>query len=84
MLTRRKFITLAGAGTAATLIAKNTGDPFSTRLDYPIVISTWDAGIAANRGAWKVLSAGGRANLRYHNGFRRRVRGQRRHRARRV
>jgi N4-(beta-N-acetylglucosaminyl)-L-asparaginase len=61
MLTRRKFISLAGAGTAATLIAKNTVDLFSTRLDYPIVISTWDAGIAANRGAWKILSAGGRA-----------------------
>ena len=27
----------------------------------PIVISTWDAGLEANKGAWKVLSAGGRA-----------------------
>lgn len=27
----------------------------------PIVISTWDAGLAANKGAWEVLSKGGRA-----------------------
>lgn len=27
----------------------------------PLVISTWDAGIAANAAAWKVLRAGGRA-----------------------
>ena len=27
----------------------------------PIVISTWDAGIEANKGAWKILSSGGRA-----------------------
>jgi N4-(beta-N-acetylglucosaminyl)-L-asparaginase len=27
----------------------------------PIVISTWDAGIAANKGAWEILGKGGRA-----------------------
>ena len=27
----------------------------------PIVISTWDAGLEANKAAWKVLSGGGRA-----------------------
>jgi len=27
----------------------------------PIVISTWDAGLAANQGAWAILSKGGRA-----------------------
>ncbi|HVT85324.1 MAG TPA: N(4)-(beta-N-acetylglucosaminyl)-L-asparaginase [Chitinophagaceae bacterium] len=27
----------------------------------PIVISTWDAGLEANKAAWKILSAGGRA-----------------------
>ena len=30
-------------------------------LDQPVVISTWDAGIAANKGAWEVLGKGGRA-----------------------
>lgn len=28
---------------------------------YPIVISTWDAGLDANKAAWKILSVGGRA-----------------------
>lgn len=27
----------------------------------PIVISTWDAGLAANKGAWEILSRGGRS-----------------------
>ena len=27
----------------------------------PLVISTWDAGIAANKGAWEILGKGGRA-----------------------
>jgi len=27
----------------------------------PVVISTWDAGIAANKGAWEILGKGGRA-----------------------
>jgi len=61
MLTRRKFITLAGAGSAAALISQNNHGLIATRKDYPIVVSTWDAGIAANRGAWKILSEGGRA-----------------------
>ncbi|HEX9512748.1 MAG TPA: N(4)-(beta-N-acetylglucosaminyl)-L-asparaginase [Puia sp.] len=30
-------------------------------MDSPIVISTWDAGIAANKGAWEVLSKNGKA-----------------------
>jgi N4-(beta-N-acetylglucosaminyl)-L-asparaginase len=29
--------------------------------DHPIVISTWDAGLAANKGAWDVLSRNGSA-----------------------
>ncbi|HEX8023349.1 isoaspartyl peptidase/L-asparaginase, partial [Mucilaginibacter sp.] len=64
MYNRRKFIKLSAAGAsfaalsksaiAKTVIAKPEGG-------YPIVISTWDFGIIANKGAWKVLSAGGRA-----------------------
>ncbi len=38
-----------GAGTA----------PISTRK--PVVISTWNHGLAANEGAWSILSTGGRA-----------------------
>lgn len=61
MLTRRKFISLAGAGSAATLLARKIDARYPVRLNYPIVVSTWDAGIAANQGAWRILSSGGRA-----------------------
>jgi len=63
MLSRRKFITLAAAGTAGTILTEKAIADSSRNVgeQFPIVISTWDAGIAANRGAWKILSTGGRA-----------------------
>src|SRR5712692_618286 len=33
----------------------------SVGINKPVVVSTWDFGVAANEEAWKVLSAGGRA-----------------------
>lgn len=58
---RRKFI---GMGTAALSalpfwksLAGNTAKPASK----PIVVSTWNFGIDANKEAWKILSANGRA-----------------------
>ena len=62
MINRRKFIALSALGSAVLLDKKAiaTGadnNPKSTA----IVVSTWDAGIEANRGAWKILGAGGRA-----------------------
>lgn len=65
MLNRRKFLlnsTLAATGVA--LQSKVFATPFvehQTAANYPIVISTWDFGVAANQAAWKVLSTGGRA-----------------------
>ncbi len=67
MLNRRKFITttavagtslLAGSGSVAAFIPSANIRPLEHN---PIVISTWDFGIAANAAAWKVLSLGGRA-----------------------
>jgi N4-(beta-N-acetylglucosaminyl)-L-asparaginase len=64
MYNRRKFIklTAAGASLAAlsrSAVAKTLSDiPFS---NIPIVISTWDFGIVANKEAWKTLEKGGRA-----------------------
>ncbi len=64
MYNRRKFIKISAAGAslaalsrsavAKTLALKPSGN-------LPIVISTWDFGIAANKGAWEVLKKGGRA-----------------------
>ncbi|RYE18072.1 MAG: glycosylasparaginase [Sphingobacteriales bacterium] len=63
MLNRRKFIRTTVIGTASVsavnllpyrVVAANL-------LHLPIVISTWDFGVAANLAAWEVLKKGGRA-----------------------
>lgn len=65
-LKRRRFIKKSLAGVSILSISGlscslekhiNTKSP----LNKPVVISTWDFGIAANKAAWKVLSNGGRA-----------------------
>jgi N4-(beta-N-acetylglucosaminyl)-L-asparaginase len=62
MINRRKFIALSALGPVALLdkklLAAVPAIDFKTK---PIVISTWDAGIEANKGAWNILSKGGRA-----------------------
>jgi N4-(beta-N-acetylglucosaminyl)-L-asparaginase len=60
MLNRRKFLKLS-ALTAPLLAAKK---PLSNGMDgtiKPIVISTWETGMAVNTAAWKILTAKGRA-----------------------
>ena len=60
MTTRREFLkqSAVGSGVLATapLMAKTGTAPAS-----PIVISTWNFGLAANEAAWKILSQRGRA-----------------------
>src|SRR5688572_26940985 len=60
MTTRREFIKLSAAGSGMLAIAplrdKTAKPPAS-----PIVISTWNFGLAANEAAWKILSQRGRA-----------------------
>ena len=60
MINRRKFITSSLVGSVAVMSSKIDAitEPIKGK---PIVISTWDAGLEANMGAWKVLGAGGRA-----------------------
>ena len=65
MFNRRKFIKATALSTA--LLATDKGS-FANSLtsqksivNKPIVISTWDFGVAANADAWKVLSKKGRA-----------------------
>lgn len=55
---RRRFLQLSslGLGTLPFLSFKGTSS-----VRKPIVISTWDAGIAANKAAWEILRKGGRA-----------------------
>lgn len=60
MINRRKFI--------LSSVLTGVGGFFSNRiqasghfLDQPVVISTWDAGLEANKAAWEVLIKNGRA-----------------------
>lgn len=63
MIKRRRFLRTATLGAAAIFTgktAKATASSKPTNVS-PIVISTWDAGLQANKAAWDVLSKGGRA-----------------------
>jgi N4-(beta-N-acetylglucosaminyl)-L-asparaginase len=60
MINRRKFLHLS-ALTAPLIAARKS---FANGLEgttKPIVVSTWDSGMAVNAEAWKILSANGRA-----------------------
>src|SRR5438128_1626844 len=63
MTSRRNFIRLSAMSAAVLSVSKSFGkNLFTTNEDTkPIVLSTWKHGLAANDGAWKVLSTGGRA-----------------------
>ena len=63
MINRRKFIHASAFTGFASLLTKSTWSmtEAETVKGKPIVISTWDAGINANKAAWEVLSKGGRA-----------------------
>jgi N4-(beta-N-acetylglucosaminyl)-L-asparaginase len=59
MLHRRKFLQLGSLGLGSFSFAGFPSGNAAARK--PIVISTWDAGIDANKAAWQVLRKGGRA-----------------------
>ena len=63
MINRRKFIHTSAFTSFAALFASKVQAMPSREIDTgkPVVISTWDAGIAANKGAWEVLSKNGKA-----------------------
>eukprot|EP01136_Pigoraptor_vietnamica_P009403 Opistho-1_new@45868 len=65
MLNRRKFIKASALSSALVAVGKASFAQVipseSQTSNQPIVISTWDFGVAANADAWKVLSKGGKA-----------------------
>jgi N4-(beta-N-acetylglucosaminyl)-L-asparaginase len=63
MLNRRKFIKASAFTSVAGLVSQQllANEPEEAVLNNPVVISTWDAGLEANKAAWEVLSTGGRA-----------------------
>ena len=63
MINRRKFITASAFTSLAGLFGKKSfaSEGYETVKGKPVVISTWDAGLNANKGAWAILGKGGRA-----------------------
>jgi N4-(beta-N-acetylglucosaminyl)-L-asparaginase len=60
MINRRKFLHIS-ALTAPFIIVKKASANGLGGTTKPIVVSTWDSGMAVNAEAWKILSANGRA-----------------------
>ena len=63
MINRRKFIRASAFTGLATWWTRSAWalPATPTVAGKPIVVSTWDAGLRANQGAWAVLGNGGRA-----------------------
>lgn len=63
MFNRRKFIQSSALGSLGVLLGKNAaaGSSSFPVKGKPVVISTWDSGLNANKAAWEVLKTGGRA-----------------------
>lgn len=64
MYNRRKFIKVSAAGASLAALAPSAfaqSGVLEPPTGNPIVISTWDFGIAANKEAWKTLEKGGRS-----------------------
>ena len=61
MISRRSFLAksslmLAGAGVATKAFSNSV---FQSANKFPVVISTWNHGMAANEAAWEILAKGG-------------------------
>ncbi len=61
-IARRRLLQLGTLGLGTLFTGKAlAGGRRATAGHKPLVISTWETGIAANKGAWEVLGKGGRA-----------------------
>jgi len=60
-LQRRNFLSLSSFGLTAFTLPKLNFPLLNGPVKKPIVIATWDAGIAANKAAWLILKNNGRA-----------------------
>lgn len=63
MYNRRKFLKASTYSSLASLIPLSVSS-FSVdkvKATTPIVLSTWDVGVAANKAAWAILNSGGHA-----------------------
>lgn len=58
-MNRKNFLRLSSLGLAA--LTTNKASAYSSVVKKPMVISTWDSGMAVNAAAWEILSQGGKA-----------------------
>jgi len=63
MINRRRFINSSAFASLAALFGKKEWamTEYGTIKGKPLVLSTWDAGLNANKGAWEILGKNGRA-----------------------
>ena len=62
MVNRRKFIHASVFSSLAGAIGQRfMNTPSEPVVNQPVVVSTWDVGVEANKGAWEILRKGGRA-----------------------
>ena len=61
MFHRRKVLQLSSLGLGSLFSNKIFASSKTINVKKPIVISTWDAGIDANKAAWNVLRSNGYA-----------------------
>ncbi|MDB5232359.1 MAG: N(4)-(beta-N-acetylglucosaminyl)-L-asparaginase [Chitinophagaceae bacterium] len=66
MLHRRKFLQMGSLGISA--FAVKPVFALENKMVKPVLLSTWDAGIAANKPAWEILKNKGRALDAVENG----------------
>ena len=58
-MNRKHFLRISSLGLSAFSFRYNNS--FAPPLNKPLVISTWDSGMAVNAAAWRILEKGGRA-----------------------
>ncbi|MBP7699014.1 MAG: N(4)-(beta-N-acetylglucosaminyl)-L-asparaginase [Saprospiraceae bacterium] len=61
MKNRRTFLQLLGVITTGSTLKGLTNPLLPTKINKPIVISTWKFGVQSNKVAWEILNNGGRA-----------------------
>lgn len=58
---RKRFLQLGALTGLAAALSKKAHAQNIVKVSGPVVVSTWDAGLRANKGAWEVLGKGGNA-----------------------
>src|SRR5574339_696147 len=63
MINRRKFIRSSALTSMAAFLQNKmpAAETLTDSLAKPVVVSTWDAGLEANKAAWEILSKNGKA-----------------------